>query len=446
MENMKEKQPNNTNHAVKRSLEESVKPWLKFAHGDLIESAQALSFSVLEISRRTRLSPDRVIDETPRQLQTDGVVFETGLEIPKRIPGIKKLIRNSVKEPPIKGVRNGGRRLNEGLLQRKIREGKRKRAKIVFRATDGLSKEDANSKRRQSIHSRMVTRWTNKVSVSETVPTLEVAKQALVKVEELLLLSPKIIAAKWNHLDALFLPKVVRLAVEFCPLYLSGTTLESSQVDPNPQEENDVVKSRVGNKWIAAKLAIKLIKDVLQRTGCDLTIQAIFADIGVLLAGEEQANPTVVEKHWNLYQRLLKDFCKNANVDLEFCRLSAIKPFDQSRVVGNFIIAAQNNGRIDKNIKPEKLLKIVGIQEEMKTMDAKTMEEWCSTLVSLLNASNGNITILKGLVNTYLNYETAGSSDMHLRIEGGSGLLSLRSLVSDLRGDKAIPSLNIMVK
>lgn len=423
------------NTIIESSLRAMIKPWGKNGSVNQIES---VSFSVLELSRRAGFSVEKSLKFLPSKLEVSGETIQVKIKKPKSTPRIKALIRQSVKEPPIKGVRNGGRSLDEKLLEKKIIQAKKDRTKIYFK-TDPLN---TRVKRNGAIENVLFERWSKK---TKEIDTANIQK-GLKRVEESLSTTEGIARARWDDLAHVTAPnenKTVSFGLEFCPLYTAETTLAESRIDKEIEGESSILKSRVGNKWSASKRTIEEIKKSLEQVGLQIAVKVIFADIGVFAANKEDLDPCIIEKHFELYRFSLGDFCQNLGINLEFSRLSEIIPSDPFNAVNNFIVP-DNNGRMDIE-DPEKLLDIVNMKEIISHMDKRSIKKWKQTLSTLFNASNGNISVFRGLVNTYVQYDTTQECDIHLGIERSDGLLALQSLASRLR-KRQMPSLNILVK
>lgn len=160
------------NRVVGRKLEAILSPWSSVPKEQLPEIMKGVSISVIELARRAGVSPQQALSEAPSRIELNGQDFrvvrssrnghhgvdgETQIQSPNL--RIKKLIRDSVKEPPIKGVRNGGMRLDEKVLKRKMAQACIERERLVFQATEPFDKDKVRGQRRAAIHARIADRF-----------------------------------------------------------------------------------------------------------------------------------------------------------------------------------------------------------------------------------------------------------------------------------------------
>lgn len=168
---------NSKKHIVGRTLESILSPWSIVPKKELPEIIEGLSVFVIELARRAEVSPQQVLKEIPSHIvlndQDFSVERSSNNGHPKEAKTrstnlrIKKLIRDSVKEPPIKGVRNGGQRLDERVLQRKIKQACIEKERLIFQATNPIDKDNANLQRRAAIHARIADRYRRKAETPE---------------------------------------------------------------------------------------------------------------------------------------------------------------------------------------------------------------------------------------------------------------------------------------
>lgn len=162
---MKENGSRTTNVDIRTSIEGVLKPWSKIAGHNNIASLNLPEISIIEIARKANISPQRVLRELPETINVNGAEFRvhTASLSKTHIP-MKKLVRESVKEPPIKGVRNGRKRLNESVLTRKIRQEQANRRKLTFKEVDPNHEDHARSQRRMDVRTKIAERRLRKVN------------------------------------------------------------------------------------------------------------------------------------------------------------------------------------------------------------------------------------------------------------------------------------------
>lgn len=171
-ENMKETEVFTSNDGLVRSeLEAILSLWSRVPKEELPELFRGISVPVIELARRAGVSPQQALKEMPFRVELNGQDFrvirsskndhsETGESDKKSSPNlrIKKQIRDSVSEPPIRGVRNGGMRLDEKVLRRKLCQARLEREQLTFQATEPFDKDKARDRRRSAIHARIAER------------------------------------------------------------------------------------------------------------------------------------------------------------------------------------------------------------------------------------------------------------------------------------------------
>lgn len=381
----------------------------------LIETA---SLSLIELSRRLNVSPERIKEALPKTLNFSGHEFRLQKDV-GTIP-VKKLIRESVIEPPIKGVRNGGRRLDEPKLQRKVALELKGRSKIQLVPMDNLELADAKG---------------DDTFSGEDKSGLSTDLFAAASILEEFGVS--IGRAQWRRLNSLAPSgKTVVLGIDFCPLYETGTSISGSRLMPIPSSEVDVLQSRVGGKWLAAKQTIDLLTEALAPHGLNLKVNATFADVGIFSSDKNEANPDVIDAHGNLINDLLNKFLGERGIPFLFRQLSGLPIIDPNSRVKSFAIASES--RFIPVIGVETVSKLVPLTKRLKP-------ERKNLLNSLLRGCDGRADTFQTLVNTYLNYDVTSGCDIHLSIERSDGILALQSAADSLR-PRQIPALNILVK
>lgn len=165
------------NGVVGRKLEVILSPWSSVPKEELPEIMADVSVPVIELARRAGVSPQQALKEAPSRIELNGQDFrvvrsskngrrEGGKKSKPPLPNlrIKKLIHDSVREPSIKGVRNGGKRLDERVLKRKIAQARIERERLVFQATEPFDKDKARSQRRAAIHARIADRFARRAN------------------------------------------------------------------------------------------------------------------------------------------------------------------------------------------------------------------------------------------------------------------------------------------
>ncbi len=258
-------------------------------------------------------------------------------------------------------------------------------------------------------------------------------------------LGPLVQSANWANLDKLKLQsnEAIVVALELCPLYDVSTTLSRSRLISEVEGEETIVSSRVGKKWLATKLTLDTLRNVFGHHGQNLAVNATFADIGVFVDSNESQNPKVVDAHGQLYKDKLSDFCQQRKIALKFQNLSDIPPKNAKILVGNFITGS---GTIKKNndtpLSLPELLQILHIPEE----DAFTGKKYREALQFMFTIlCSKDVAIFRGLVHTYINYETTRGADMHLGMERAASLLKLHTLLK-ASAIANMPSLDIVVR
>ncbi len=168
------------NGVVGRELGAILSPWSAVPKEQLPELMKGVSVTVIELARSAGVSPQQALTDAPSRIELNGQDFRVvrglkdghreGDEEPKPLlPNlrIKKLIRDSVIEPPIKGVRNGGRSLDERVLKRKIKQARIERERLVFQVTEPFDRDKARVKKRAVIRARIADRVMRKAGSQE---------------------------------------------------------------------------------------------------------------------------------------------------------------------------------------------------------------------------------------------------------------------------------------
>jgi hypothetical protein len=229
--------------------------------------------------------------------------------------------------------------------------------------------------------------------------------------------------------------KTFRLDLELCPLYTSGTPMDASTLSERADNEDDILGSRVGNKWVAIKHTLNVINTTLANKGCQLEARATYADIGVLAANPEATNPTAILRHGELYEKLLSGYCQEKSIPLTFRHMSDVV-VEESRRVPNFLITDPKDILGIKFEKEEDLvrhlLKILKIEDEVK-LGTKSLNKRAEVLWRTLQNSGWNIGLWKGLVHQYVYYleKMVEGCDMRLGVERAEMLLTLPRLRSN---------------
>lgn len=233
------------------------------------------------------------------------------------------------------------------------------------------------------------------------------------------------------------------LAAEFCPLYLPGT-LDQSRLHPNPTGVESIERSRVGGKWITTTHVLRVLNSRLREKGIRLRVNATFGDIGVLVATPHDANPDIVKKHSEAYRDALRQFCKNEDIGLSYKDLSEIEgPTSPVRQVEPFVIVG--NGTTAKTAPPiEELLQYLGIPPSAVATEFDRRQ--AKVLYHSWQSCNGNVSLWKGLLNTYIWYvgEAIKGSDLHLGMERADWLLAIQSFPRGAPLEQ-IPTLHVRV-
>ncbi|RJR16567.1 hypothetical protein C4579_00095 [Candidatus Microgenomates bacterium] len=182
------------NNSVSRSLKAILSPWSSVPKSELPEIMEKASVSVTELARSAGVSSQQALRDIPSRIAINDqhfTVMRSSNNGRKPNLRVKKLIRESVKEPPIKGVRNGGQSLDEKVLKRKMAQAKVEREKLVFQAVEPFDAQVANIQRRARIHQHIRESWekkadksqvaTDQIPIDETNENLKILK-SLVKV------------------------------------------------------------------------------------------------------------------------------------------------------------------------------------------------------------------------------------------------------------------------
>ena len=195
----------NHDGVVGRKLGAILSPWANVPKAELPGLIEAVSVPVVELASRAGVSPQKVLEEVPSRVELNGQDFKVvrssknghhsdGTEQRDAVTNlrIKKLIRESVKEPPIRGVRNGGMRLDEKILKRKIGQARIERERLVFQAIEPFDKDKARIERRTAIQARLAQRFARKSesgglsteSVSVITPDINEFRPDLIVIQE----------------------------------------------------------------------------------------------------------------------------------------------------------------------------------------------------------------------------------------------------------------------
>lgn len=140
---------------IEKNIENTIKdlagPWKKLQGKVLVEELRNTSFSALEISRALNISPQKVIKDVPLETNINGQIFKINTFSQNNLP-ILKMIRKSVIEPPIKGVRNGSHRFDEKIFAHKEKQEKIKRVTFKLFSRDILEEERLKQIKRNEIN------------------------------------------------------------------------------------------------------------------------------------------------------------------------------------------------------------------------------------------------------------------------------------------------------
>jgi len=150
------------NDDVKSPLKAILSPWENLPPTDIVSLVPSLAIPLLELSRRSGFSTAAVLDHLPTFIELGDQPFRVlrasrianDEDKQTRNIGIKKLIRGSVQEPPIRGVRNGKRRLNEKVLATHVAQAKIERDCLIFRPAEIPDRAVIRQRRRDSINQR----------------------------------------------------------------------------------------------------------------------------------------------------------------------------------------------------------------------------------------------------------------------------------------------------
>lgn len=137
---------------VKTQLENILGPWNRINHNNLAEQLSLVNIGILEIARRCSLSPQEVLNNIPHVINLDGTSIRPFVKSGK-IPE-KKLRRKSVKEPPIKGLRNGPKRFRQKRFERLKQKEEIARKAIGFKTIDPEAEIRKEIERKEEERSR----------------------------------------------------------------------------------------------------------------------------------------------------------------------------------------------------------------------------------------------------------------------------------------------------
>lgn len=254
--------------------------------------------------------------------------------------------------------------------------------------------------------------------------------------------SSSIKAVSLSNFEDMIMPThgPVILALELCPLYKPGT-LEASQLESNPVDENSILNSRVGKKWIATQHTVSVISDFLEQQGRTLSVQATFGDMGVLAAKQEDANTNALDQHSALYEKLFSEFCERKNIELRYRRLSQI--MTNGHNVPSFLIAEGSN-TTDTAYSIDDFKDMLNLPNlpTARNIDRKRAQ----VLKYALSNLGGNVDVFRGFVNTYLHGipQAAQGANLHLGMERAEWILALQTIQRH-SADKKIPAINVLV-
>ncbi len=417
---------------MERETQRKIDNFLTNTWGPAIDSGlepmEMGSTTVIEIMRATKTpSAERVIRNLPNTISPNGQEFRVKISKPNN-PQIKKNRRRATKVPPVKGRWCDRKRLDERRLKHLTKISEKERSRILLTHPDPKRETKRKRERRAPLQRTFL----------KTLREIE---------EQVAFDSPQgVERARWRKLQELDLQNLggkLVVGMEFCPLYQDGTGIESSKLIKNPTTEDDILNSRVGNKWIAAKAAIEALHQVARSFGLILSVELVFADIGVFVTTEEEKDSQSVERHKQLCGATMQEFCDQLGCNFTLRELSTIEPISKKRVVKPFIVTGQNNF-LNPNASTSSFTNHLSITKRELARD-ESLEKKLPALRRLLRVCNGNIDSFRGLVNTYINYDTATQCDVHIGLERIDELLSIASFMpeSSLRTK---PSLNILVK
>jgi len=133
---------------VQNELKGLLNLWSRNCYGDeLMQQLSLVNIGVLEISRRCTTSPEVVLDNLPPVINLDGLSIKPVVR-QGNVP-IKKILRNSVGEPPIKGLRNGPKRFDYRKFEGILRQEKTARKRLGFREITPEMEEQKEAKRKE---------------------------------------------------------------------------------------------------------------------------------------------------------------------------------------------------------------------------------------------------------------------------------------------------------
>lgn len=429
--------PEEVSVIVNQSLIKTLKPFKVLGRID-----QGLpSLTLLELSRRSGLSPETVEKNLPEHINLGQQDFLVKLKKPNRLP-IKKLIKNSVRERPIKG-QSGITSFDSKRFRRKKKQALIDKKQIIFKRTDWeqhlKAKEHAC---REAIKRKQAKKWGVKLEKLENTPiTLDILNHLSDDLTE----SKDIQKCNWKNLCNLE-PKLrfgstLRVSAVFCPLYIKNTSLSESGLQPITEtdlsNEQLIIDSRVGQKWMTTKLVLEKLSDILKSDRIKIHFKVFFSDVGVFVTDLDPKNPHLLSQHQTLYNNCLESFCQKKGFSLTFKNLSELPLVDNTRQTPMFTRA--NAGQNANHLKKlNSILSITGLfPDQLKPNKAKL-------LIKLFEICGHNPVIFRDLINTYTNYHPSTDSDLFINIERFDGLLALQTALKSSHV-ATIPHLNILV-
>jgi hypothetical protein len=128
-----------------------------------------------------------------------------------------------------------------------------------------------------------------------------------------------VVQAAWPETTAENLDKTaskdIRLLFTLCPLYLPGSLSESGLM----MSSASIECSRVARKWKALTEVITGLDNYFKAIEGSLSLSAVFASKGVLLAAQPNIDHEVaIMNHNDIYQEALDKFCQGKKIALDF--------------------------------------------------------------------------------------------------------------------------------
>lgn len=214
--------------------------------------------------------------------------------------------------------------------------------------------------------------------------------------------------------------QTLELYIEFCPLYLLKNDRPFEKyadlINKKTLGKQDILDSCIGTKWVATELVLGAVKSFLTTLGVQLHVRATFWDIGVILTNRELVVAGVLERHAEVYQRSLHEFCAAHDIGYAFDCASS---YDQSDLPEEWRVGRYDfieEGETLKELPSEAdILKLLSLDKRF-TLDNRAGRRAAKLFLKRLAMSYNNFGITRSFIHTYLSVTPHFTQKAHMRL------------------------------